>query len=1172
MAQSSVPISPFNLDNKKTDVQVELGGTSTIDLITLKGTNPGVPLRFGAIFPGSERVQLGSQILVRGQDYTVDNAAGVIYLMRAVKPGDMLSVAYRYGAKVDPTLDGQRFNGIAGFKFDVAPGAMKMMIGMGMTERAADGRVISSNIYGLNNSFNLGQKSKLSGLFLVGDRQKTSNQAGLAMKGDTGGTASSQEEGKSKLILQQFNTALLGGSITADFQEASSNFAGFNSLRESGVSEAKINELTRERGLTRQGLSMNGLKLGSGLGFSSAFKNIGDGDAGINWRSYGLKSGDPSKKGFSLDYSSQNVDSNFNRFRDITEADREQLMRERGMMRQNISGAMAQSLGKVSFSMNTIQDSATGQDISRREVALDTSKLKFNVGDQDVSSGFTRIGSLQGQEQGMYGREVGLHRQWMALDSSILGKSTPFNFKQSILASNSGAFTSRDAGVKTSSFSLQHTSRGSDSGFGSLGSMTEPEIGANIQSIAAMYGPNVGIRPEDRGFFLQGAGISRTYTRVDVKPFQGWNLGFEHLNLQGSKDGAKVDTLNLGNKNTSFSLRSQNTGKDFREVTRLMQFERQSLSPISGLDRLDASLNMNLGKAKTLNLATTSATVAGDGVKRTTAAYRDNRIEATIGVRQVDSGMTNVNQLADPERDFLNSLRGFSQRDAHIKWQLMPNLKVDASYFDAANGDSQEERAIRNMILDWAPAKGTTVNYTHLENRSKDPVSSLFAQVVEKITVNKDLGKYGSLNLQRETQNFEGRNTGLPDMDRTFLSYETRVDKLTRVRTEQTLTNFDNGEKENINANTVSRELSKQAGVSVTDTRVDRQGTDRDEVRRNYGFWMNLGSGVKVSYGYARHLNGETAGTLTSSFGIGKDTTNFNPDQAAGVQKATVGGYTLGGGYGVNQWQAGDSTRTQAFSNVSFSTAKPLQLGALKNLQFDMGMDTAADYAAWMRESKTFGIGGQVGNNKFNYRYVGMMHPSGYRGIDRSFNLETDPSDKRWLKASLFYKLRTLPWDEQVMIRNFNITARPIKSVEVSHQLVTNPEVARGDVFLGSVPQAARSNKWQLNFNGTKDTAFGASWEELVNDQNKAMTRTGGVNLSLFQKSGSPLKLFYGLEQLQGNVARRTMHRYHMQFDQKAGPNQMLSIFAGNVSWEHQISDGQLRNNWTVRVDYQVRF
>jgi hypothetical protein len=100
---------------------------------------------------------------------------------------------------------------------------------------------------------------------------------------------------------------------------------------------------------------------------------------------------------------------------------------------------------------------------------------------------------------------------------------------------------------------------------------------------------------------------------------------------------------------------------------------------------------------------------------------------------------------------------------------------------------------------------------------------------------------------------------------------------------------------------------------------------------------------------------------------------------------------------------------------------------------------------------------------------------------------------------------------------------------------------------------------------------IGGSFEEIM-DKNRPLSRVGGLNLVLNESTGSPLKLFYGVEQADRTGKRYTTHRYHLQYDQKPGPNQMFSIFAGNVSYQHTIADGRSRNNWTLRVDYQIKF
>jgi hypothetical protein len=755
-AQLVVPINPFNAAASPTDGTREtMGGTPAIDVIRLNAVGPGTPLRFGNVIPSSERVTLNGRSLSRGTEYALDYAAGVMYLKVAQKAGDSLTVSYRYGEKPVGNTVGVA-NGFAGMKFDIAPGGLKMLMGFGIAERAADGSVMLSNVYGVNNTMKFAG-GKVAGLFLVGERSRQDNRSGLTFAAQGGGQASTQEQGNSSLIVQQFQSALLGGEFEADYQDVSKNFAAFSQVRDAGYDQATVDAMAKERGLNRFSAALRNVKMGGGLSFGTAFKTVGEGSSGIEWRSMNLAQGDVTKgNGLRLQVSSQKVDGDFNRIRDLREGDREQLLKERGMSRESLSGEIARQFGKLSFSSTAVQDDASGQGILRREVTLDTARLKLQAGDQDVDAGFGRMGSLLGQEQALYGRELGMRRQWLALESSILGKNTPFAFNQRLLGSDQGNHVAREASLKGGAWSLNHASRRADAGFGQIGAMSDAEIDGNLRAIAKMYGQNVEVRPEDRSFFFGTAGIGREYTRLDAQPFKGWNASFDHLQLRGQTDGAKVSNLTVTGPKASLNVRHQQVGGDFNEITRLMNFERQRMGQISGMSRLDANASFNLGKGRDASASLLQAKTGTEGVGRVSATYNDPKINVTMAARQVDPN-ANVGGLVDPERDLLASLRGFSQHDVKVRWQILPSMRVDAFLFDAGNTVTDEERRIRNAIIDWAPDKKTSLNYTRLENRSGDPTGMLFSQLVERMSINRDLGKYGALSLLRERHQYEGR-------------------------------------------------------------------------------------------------------------------------------------------------------------------------------------------------------------------------------------------------------------------------------------------------------------------------------------------------------------------------------------------------------------------------------
>lgn len=1156
-AQSPYRLTPED-QAKPTNI---VGGTAALDLLSARANQPGVPLKHGNVIPGSERVQLSGVVLQRGVDYTMDHEAGVVYLSRAFKTGDSVTVSYRYDKNAKAVAgSAYRPNNINAFSFNVAPGAMNMVLGFGMTERTADGQVISTNLFGFNNSFNLGQKGLLKGVYFFGDRQK--QDANSMMEAKMAGQK--VDEGRSHMIVQNLQMNALGGSIYADYQDISSNFRGFSAAGDAGLNAG---QLEKEKGLTRLGFGMKDLKVGS-IGFGASMRSVEDKGSSIDWRSLNFTSG-----GLKVNWNSQKVDTDFKRFADLAEADRAQLQKETGLSRENLDLGFGFKSGALSLKTMSIEDMRGNNGISQQEFGLSTAKLKFNLKNQEVDETFTRIGSLKGDEQAMFGREIGLKRQWMAMEASILGKDfQPIKFAQNLIDSKGGSFKSQDISAGGKGWSLEHSSRSFEKGFTGYAPLNATAEGdAQINAIAKMYGAgtqaNVGA---ERGWLLRSSGLERTLDRITGEPFKDWKMSFESLKLKGSEDGGSVDTFALNNKDLNLKYRKQSLGKKFSELNSMLELERQRLGTIAGLDRTDFALNMNLKGGK-LDYSQTNADSPEGGMKRQTFAYTDKRLQVSANTREVDPTFNTVNQMVDPEKDLLNQLKGFDQRDIKVKWQILPSLNLDYFEYASSSDSLDQDNFINNLVLNWKPSKNTELNYTKLQQDTENPLSTLFANVTERMSLYQNMGKYGTLRLLNERQDFTGTNATQSDFKRQYLAYETAINKNTKLMTEQTRTDFENGDKENISANTVSTNLNKRLGLSVTDRRVDRNGGDRDENNRNYGFWYDLGNGLQIAYGYARQLNGDN-GLTQQSLSVGKNATHVNPDQAGNGGAGTIGNLNIGGGYGEQSWD-GSTERTQAFSKMSIGTNKPFNFGPFRETKLSFGVDTAADYSKWVKENKMFSFNTKIGTNNIGFNYMGQMFADGLRAIDRTYSFATDQSEKSWLKGSFFYKVRTMPLNGEVMIRNFNITAKPTKNFELSHQLLTNPEQAKGDAILGSIYSPERHAVWKLDYKGTNGYTLGGEWREMRNDQNNALRRTAGINATLFEKSGSPLKLYYGLEEVNGNGLNRMLtSRYSLQFDQKPGPNQTFSIFAGNVSYRYSVADGFKKDNWALRLDYSLRF
>jgi hypothetical protein len=1142
-AYAQLPINPGSSGSSQSSS--DLGGTATIDLIVLREGMLGVPLRYGGVLPGTERVEFNGRSLQRGVEYQIDADSGVVYLMRSFRSGDSLRVGYRYNAeRALKAAQSNQFSGVAPFRFDLSPGS-RLLVGFGMTERQADGNVVQTNIYGWNNKLKFGSTS-MSGLFLLGNRQKVDSGSDYEFRA----RQETRDLGKSHFALQNMAVALGGGGeLDLNYQDISQNFAGFGAATDAGFGAAQIQQLQKERGLKRFALGLNQADFG-GVKLSGNFRTVEDNGEDISWQSLGLSSG-----GLALNWKSQKVGDSFRRFQDLAEGDREQLRKEVGMERETLAGSFAQKAGKLSFSMSQITDPNSAK-IDRREVNFDSDKFKFSYGDQEVEQGFARMGALKGDEQALWGREVGMSRQWFGLQTSLFGPGHPLTFSQNILSSANGEYFASNWKYQGTGWSLEQVNRSASDGFSSYQAMQDGERNENINSIGRMYDPNgVPFRGEEAQWFQRSAGIDRGLTRFNAQMFKDMKLNIDHLQILGQNDGATVDTLSLDGKKFKIGFRRQELGDQFQELTQLLELERNRLGVISGLERTDFNVNVQMSPSRSFLYSSMKADSPNGGASREQFAYADPKLQISMNSREVDPNFANVGMLVDPEKEFLAAMRGFQQRDIKAAWQISPNLKFDAYILDSGSESLDQTRYIRNYQLAYKPDKLSNIVARRFEERNDDPMTLLFANATEFLSLSRDFGRFGKLSVLMEDKDYEGQNSVFVDSEKRYYGYEARINPTTSVKTEQTTTTYESGSKEAISANTVSTDLGKHMGVSVTQLAIDRDGGDRDEKKRGYGFWFDIANGIRLAYGYAQHKAGETA----------LDTENQNLNVTGG----TAGNVQVGnGGYTENQWEGG---RTQALGNFSLATVKPMKFFGLTDLKLQASMDTSADRAVFLKENQLFSMSGKISGNGIGYDYRSQVAPNGLRGIDRSVFFTTDQDEKKPIRLNMKYKQRNLPTGEEILIRDYSIVAKPLKSFELSHHLITNPEVARGDVILGSLTQARKENRWKLDYNKSPGLQLGGEWREF-SDQGHPRTRLGGVNLTLNKNTGSPLGLFYGVEESDAGGVRKRTDRYHIRFDQRPGPHQQFSFFVGNVSYLRGMTEGLNKNNMTIQLDFQIKF
>lgn len=1153
-AQVALPSGPEEAQNQG---EFQVGGKSSMDLIRLDTQRFSFPLRYGLLRTGSERVELDGQLLLKDRDYTIDYEAGVVYLMRPFRDGQSLRVQYKYDQKSNQVglfaPKEAQSAGFSGLKLEFSPGSA-FFLGLGMTERLSDGTVLSSNVYGVANGF-ASSFGTIKGFVMLGERMRSN---GKSLLGDYGDGRAQKDEGKGTAIVQNFQSEALGGKVSADYQDVDAKFAGFDALKQNGMAAKDVDAIRKERGLKRSGFDVSKLGFGA-IDFSSGFRTVGDADGAINWRSYGVQIG-----GLGFSFDSQSVDKTFSRFNDLREGDKDALKKEKGLDREIMKAGYAFGGGKLSYSTFGLTDDQN-KGIDRSVLGFESAFLKLDYYDQSIDQGFSQFAGLRASydkettfDVGQMQKERGMSRKGFAASTSQFGAT--LNFKSSSVGADDKAFRAEDFGGKLGAVSVQYARRDVEKGFGRLGSLSAAELNpskgeAHVESIVTMIDPSKKPSGNDVQMFQQSAGIDRELWRIGYNFGGDMNLRVDDLNIRGDQDELMSQAYTLTGPKYNFSYRNTIVGNDFNEISRLTPTEQSVLGLDRGLAKSNFDFSAALSKTSKFSFSQMVADISGEGAMRQVFGYNSKGLELNWSRRSVDQGFGQVSRLMDPERDYLFSLMGFDQTNLTAKMDLIPGIGVKLNWSQADSKETDEQRLWRESQIDWRLTGKTTVSAYRAEQYFHDQDLATVDRQFDRLMLQHDLGRFGLVSLVQELRTFDGEEDDNKDSLTQKVAFKTNINKSTQFETEQSETRFDGGSRETSTTNTLATKVTNRLGVSVTDTKVLRDGEEPDASKRNYGFWYDFGKGIKLSFGQARDLSNPSQATKNVS-------TELTAGQFSGLEVKSLK-------YTHDMW---DHQRNKTMGNVNLATAKPLDWGLVDKVEFFYQADTLRDLDSWKKEDRAMGITGAIGNVGLGFGYRSQISPNGDRAIDRVFSFKSDSTGKAPIRAELNYDMRTMPNNEIVAIRDLKLVAKVGSDWQLGHSMLTNPIENRQGVLLGGVAKDVRTNNWTVSYLGSKSIKSSFAFEEMTNDKTNVILRKTGFDVTLFAENPSPISLGYRAVENDGSGPRSLQHEFYFRFDQRPGENQSLSFMLGNMNYTGFRPSGKALQDWMLRLDYGIRF
>ncbi len=371
-------------------------GVSFSDILRGNGAKAGYSLTHGGIVQNSECVTVDGSMLRRNQDYYLDPSSGMLLFSEAIRTTQTVRVTYRYSQEKDQqrsaigapnmSLDfgpstslGITFSqNVLNSSFDLLTYGANLKTNLGanasMTNlmyvssaresgrlslngqaKAPDPRPKTDNLFVHNSQYQTGKLTlklnyqdvgkDFSGFTTLRQQKVTADDilnqlekergfqrlgfsAGysLGSNGSTGLNWSHVRDATGFVSRQSLSFGNDRTKINMDVQSVSQGFKSFKSL-----TAAEQAALGNEAGMNRMNL-LGDFTLNGGLNLKTSFSQVHAKDAGLS--KYGLSL---TGKQFSVSANYQDIDPNFSRIMDLSDADKKTMAAEQGMKRYDLT-------------------------------------------------------------------------------------------------------------------------------------------------------------------------------------------------------------------------------------------------------------------------------------------------------------------------------------------------------------------------------------------------------------------------------------------------------------------------------------------------------------------------------------------------------------------------------------------------------------------------------------------------------------------------------------------------------------------------------------------------------------------------------------------------------------------------------------------------------------------
>ncbi len=1091
-------------------------GQFAADLLPGNGTRGGYLLRYAPVIPGSESVYVDGKRLTPEVDYWIDYHSGNLAFAQPIRKFSSIQVYYRYNP------EGRREATIGAMPiFTLSIGqasTLSVLFTPDMAEATQNGGTERLGAYGLQNALHFGNTT-LSGYFFIGTRQPMPNRD---LKLHDQPVSPSTAE-RSQFIYQTLQMQSGSLRLKATYQDIGHGFSPQKLLgMQSGIEPAQLQLWEKQKGLKRFDYTL-GLTLFRNAGIDLSQLRIRDGKGEVEQRAMKFHS-----QRLNLQWSLRKPGREFQRFEHLADPDAPHWQRERGITRESFMGNWQLSANStLHFSELTLTEEA-GQ-IERLIYGLDMPWLKIQRLEQAISPDFKRFGDLGDAEKGDWAREAGLKRETTTLQLCPTGLKV--NATETVVRSPTGTMEWERVQVQTDTLTVEQSHRRIDAQFGRLQSLAPQELQQMAQETRQFHDPanNQPLKPEEVQQSLKEAGLARTFQRVEIQPAKDLSLQVKRYTIENRNEQGNIAGIHWQFKSPTLQVRiaERTISPQFNRLRDLAPIEQMLFRNEQGIRRSDWDATLitpRLGLA----VAHMQARAIGAGLKRRSYRLIHPQLEIAFHQRQVDADFARAQDLADPERDLFAQLRGFEQRDWHLRLKPSRTLQLETFLFNARNPLEHIGNRRQRTRLMWQPARNLMLGSHREEYRSQQLADSLYHDEYERNDLQYTLG-IGQLNAYREQRQIGGTQANPLYQYTDYYRFQSRESDKQPLRfaIEERNTRAMGAVSERYRFYQAGYRLNNQLKLNFAHAEAQREGAP-DESGQQIGLEYQIRQGTTLTFAESRTAKEGANGTRTLS---------------AGLTQSVWGVLAIGGTY--QEWRI-DRTQTKAQSQVVIQSARPFNWLFLQGLQFDFRYGALADRGLWQQENKHFTMQATAFQHALKGGYVGVYVPAQGRAIDRYYQIESPA--KGALRYNLLYKVRTYQDGRLFLIRQYHLEYQLTQKFSIVHDFQTHPEQGNPNVVLGSILQPTGFSNWALEWTLKPQVMLRGDYRIEWNEQQGRRIRRGGLSLSSNQADGVNYAVGYRVESEMFGGRKTTAHTFYLSTEHKLDADRYLML---GIQWTH---------------------